>query len=67
MSVGFAPLDKVWTMFQYASILMNQRLHFDTFLPTSSRVCKFSLDYKGIQPGMAAQPMRTRKTSKQTK
>jgi hypothetical protein len=21
---------------------------------------KFSLDYKGIQPGMAAQPMRTR-------
>ena len=26
----------------------------------------FSLDYKGFQPGMAAQPMRTRLTLKQT-
>ena len=30
-------------MFQYASILMNQRLHFDVFLPTSSRVLVFQV------------------------
>ena len=29
--------------FQYASTLVNQRLHFDVFLPTSSRVCKVSI------------------------
>ena len=29
-------------MFQYASILINQRLYFDTLLPTSSRVFKVS-------------------------
>ena len=31
------------TIFQYASTLVNQRLHFDVFLPTSSRVCKVSI------------------------
>jgi len=30
-------------MFQYASNLMNQHLHFDAFLPTSSRVFKVSI------------------------
>jgi hypothetical protein len=30
-------------MFQYASILMSQRLHFDTFLPTFSRVFQASI------------------------
>jgi len=41
MCVGF-DLWKV-TIFQYASTLVNQRLHFDVFLPTSSRVCKVSI------------------------
>jgi len=30
-------------MFQYASTLMNQRLHFDMFLPTSSHIFKVSI------------------------
>ena len=31
------------TIFQYASTLVNQHLHFDVFLPTSSRVFKGSI------------------------
>ena len=31
------------TIFQYASTLVNQRLHFDVFLPTLSRVFKVSI------------------------
>ena len=30
-------------MFQNVSTLVNQRLHFDTFLPTSSRIFKVSI------------------------
>ena len=30
-------------MFQYASLSMNQCLHFDMFLPTSSRVFQVSI------------------------
>jgi len=30
-------------MFQYASTLVNQRLHTDVFLPTSSRIFKVSI------------------------
>jgi len=30
-------------MFQYASTLVNQRLHLNMFLPTSSRVFKVSI------------------------
>jgi hypothetical protein len=30
-------------MFQYASTLVNQHLHFDVFLPTFSRVFKVSI------------------------
>ena len=41
MCVGF-DLSKGY-YFQYASTLVNQRLHFDVFLPTSSRVCKVSI------------------------
>jgi len=37
--VGYALL-KVLTIFQYASNLVNQRLHFDVFLPTSSHIIK---------------------------
>ena len=40
--VGYALL-KVLTIFQYASNLVNQRLHFDVFLPTFSRVFKVSI------------------------
>jgi len=41
MCVGF-DLSK-GNYFRYASTLVNQRLHFDVFLPTSSRVCKVSI------------------------
>ena len=37
------PIWKFLTMFQYASILVSQCLHFNVFLPTSSRVFKVSI------------------------
>jgi len=64
---GSGASNMVWPYYNPSGINLFDKVivQADSFLHSKQvGTLIISLDYKGIRPGMAAQPMRTRKTSK---